>query len=73
MCESTADMLEFPVKLDHPGSRIVLNVVRDIRGSPDRRCEIAHEGHLTGVSERDCGGSLNWWVRCAVAGYSVYS
>jgi D-glycero-alpha-D-manno-heptose-7-phosphate kinase len=28
--ESLADMKEFPVKLDHLGSRIVLNVVRDI-------------------------------------------
>jgi D-glycero-alpha-D-manno-heptose-7-phosphate kinase len=28
--ESLADMQEFPVKLDHLGSRIVLNVVRDI-------------------------------------------
>jgi D-glycero-alpha-D-manno-heptose-7-phosphate kinase len=30
--ESLADMQEFPVKLDHLGSRIVLNVVRDIWG-----------------------------------------
>ena len=30
--KSLADMREFPVKLDHLGSRIVLNVVRDIWG-----------------------------------------
>ena len=30
--ESLADMREFPIKLDHLGSRVVLNVVRDIWG-----------------------------------------
>ena len=30
--ESLADMTEFPVKLDHLGSRVVLNVLRDIWG-----------------------------------------
>jgi D-glycero-alpha-D-manno-heptose-7-phosphate kinase len=30
--ESLAEMREFPVKLDHLGSRVVLNVVRDIWG-----------------------------------------
>jgi hypothetical protein len=35
-------MREFPVKLDRLGSRIVLNVMRDIWGLPNRRCEILH-------------------------------
>ncbi len=30
--ESLADMRELPVKLDHLGSRVVLNVLRDIWG-----------------------------------------